>query len=101
MARLIPHRSVAAAIVADASVAVAAALIPAGEAASPKASCIGIEASEISPPGSSEEFPGGVPELGRVVRDIAGALGVPPGAIVSSVAKVHAGSHEACDEATG
>lgn len=67
--------------------------------ASPKASCIGIEASDISPPGSSEEFPGGMPELTSVVRDLSEAFGVPPGAIISPVAKVHAGSHQACDEA--
>jgi sugar phosphate isomerase/epimerase len=60
------------------------------------ASCIGFEASEISPHGSSDEFPGGVPEVNRLLRD----LGLPHGAIFSAVAKLHEGSHEACDEAT-
>jgi hypothetical protein len=60
------------------------------------ASCIGIEAAAISPPGSSDEFAGGMPELVAFVQ----GLGGPPGAVVGSVAKLHEGSHEACDEAT-
>jgi hypothetical protein len=68
----------------------------AGAEASGNASCVGIEASSISPPGSSEEFPGGVPALIRLVRSAAGNVGP----IISSVAKLHEGSHEACDEAT-
>jgi hypothetical protein len=63
--------------------------------ASGKASCVGIESSAISPPGSSDEFPGGRSELSAVVKDLSGQLGVPPGAIVSSVAKLHEGSHTA------
>lgn len=63
--------------------------------ASGKASCIGIEASDLSPPGSSDEFLGGMPELVSVVR----GLGGPPGAIISPVAKLRAGSHAACDAA--
>jgi hypothetical protein len=70
-------------------------------AADAHASCIGIEASEISPPGSSDEFPGGMPQVAREVRLAADALGVAPGAIYSFVAQLHAGSHEACDAATG
>ena len=65
-----------------------------------KASCIGFEASSIAPPGSSTEFPGGVKELVGVVQGLAAEAGIPPGAIASSVAKLHEGSHEACDEAT-
>jgi hypothetical protein len=68
--------------------------------ASSKASCLGIEASSISPPGTSDEFPGGMSELAAFVHVLAGQLGVPPGAIVSSVAKLHEGSHAACDEAS-
>jgi hypothetical protein len=68
--------------------------------ASDRASCIGIELSAISPPGSSGEVPGGAPEFGRAVKAIAGELGVPPGALYSFVAHLHEGSHEACDEAT-
>ncbi len=65
--------------------------------ASGNASCLGIEASAISPPGSLEEFPGGMPELVRFVMDQAGKVGP----VASQVARIHAGSHEACDEATG
>jgi hypothetical protein len=59
------------------------------------ASCIGLEASGISPHGSSDEFPGGMPELQAFVKDA--FPGVPSGAIVSATAKVHAGSHAECD----
>lgn len=58
------------------------------------ASCIGFEASGISPAGSSEEFPGGMKELQAFLRD---TFGHPIGAIVSEVAHQHLGSHEACD----
>jgi hypothetical protein len=64
------------------------------------ASCVGIEASSISPKGSLEEFPGGMPELTAFVRSLAAELGVSPGTIVSFVAGLHEGSHAACDEAT-
>ena len=63
------------------------------------ASCLGIEASEISPPGSSDEFPGGMPALNGEVKEIANFLGAPPGAIYGAIAKLHEGSHVACDEA--
>jgi hypothetical protein len=63
--------------------------------ASGHASCIGLEASSISPPGSSTEFPGGMAQLVAVVK-AEGKLGP----VVSAVARLHAGSHEACDEAT-
>jgi hypothetical protein len=71
--------------------------VPAGVAdAGSHASCIGIEASSVSPPGSSDEFPGGVPQIVTVVKDAAGKYGP----VISTVAKLHEGSHEACDEAT-
>jgi len=86
-------------------VAAACALIvgvPTGGAdASDKASCLGIESSNVAPPGSSDEFPGGRAEAQTFVFELADQLGVPPGALASSFAKVHAGSHEACDEAGG
>ncbi len=59
------------------------------------ASCIGIESSSISPPGSSDEFPGGRAEISHFLK----SLGGPPGANVSGEAKLHLGSHEACDAA--
>lgn len=61
-----------------------------------KAGCVGIEASAISPKGTSDEFPGGMPELNAFVR----SLGVPQGTVYSSIAKLHEGSHEECDAAT-
>jgi hypothetical protein len=63
-------------------------------AAGPNASCMGHEASSISPPGSSEEVSGGMPELVAFFR----STGAPAGALVTFIASLHAGSHEACDE---
>jgi hypothetical protein len=60
------------------------------------ASCIGIEASAVSPPRTSDEFPGGMPELVSFVRDV---LGVRLGEAVSFVAGFHEESHAKCDEA--
>ena len=61
-------------------------------------SCMGHEGSDISPPGSSSEFPGGMPEFKAAVADLLG--GAPFGSFVGGVfAKLHEGSHEACDEA--
>jgi hypothetical protein len=73
---------------------------PALADAGPHASCLGLEASSINPPGTSDEFPGGMSELTPLVRDLAAQNGVSPGAIISSVAHLHEGSHAACDEAT-
>jgi len=70
---------------------------PASAAAGGPASCVGHESSNISPLGSSEEFPRGRPALEKFVRD--NFPGTPPGAVKSQVAKLHEGSHEACDEA--
>jgi hypothetical protein len=64
--------------------------------ASGHASCIGIEASSISPPGSSDEFPGGMAQLVAFVKT---ATGGKFGPVASSAAQLHAGSHEACDAA--
>jgi hypothetical protein len=62
-----------------------------------KASCMGIEASSLTPPGSSGEFPGGMPEFRRFVRE--NFPGTPPGVVSRTFAKLHEGSHAACDEA--
>jgi hypothetical protein len=64
--------------------------------AGPHASCLGFEASGIAPAGTSDEFPGGVTELLAAVR----TFGVPIGYVYRDVAKLHEGSHGACDEAT-
>ena len=69
----------------------------ASAAAGGPASCIGHEASNISPPGSSEEIPGGMPGLRTEIREA--FPGVPQGLVYSQIAKLHEGSHEACDEA--
>ena len=49
---------------------VTAGLGPAGTAfaAAGPASCMGHEASSLSPPGSSDEVPGGMPEFGSFIR---------------------------------
>jgi hypothetical protein len=62
------------------------------------ASCVGIESAGISPVGSSDEFPGGRPQLNQFLREA--FPGTPIGQIIGQVARIHAGSHEACDEAT-
>jgi hypothetical protein len=63
------------------------------------ASCIGLEQASISPPGSSDEEPGGARQFVGEVKELAGFLGVKPGALFSFVARLHAGSHADCDEA--
>ena len=77
-------------------------VIPAGAAfadAGANASCVGIESSAISPKGSSDELPGGRPQVNGILRDALGTHGI--GAVIAQVAKIHAGSHEGCDAATG
>jgi hypothetical protein len=74
------------------------ALADVGHDASTPASCMGIEAAALSPPGSSSEVPGGLPGLKAFVDEV--APGVPPGvAFFSAASRLHEGSHEACDEA--
>ena len=83
---------------AGAGVVLVATVLPVGVAgAGPgsKASCMGHEAAGISPPGSSDELPGGAPQLKAFVD----SLGGHPGAVYSVIAHLHEGSHEACDEA--
>ena len=63
------------------------------------ASCMGLELASISPPGSSDEVPGGAPQFTGEVKGLAAALGLRPGALFSFIAHLHAGSHAACDEA--
>jgi len=63
------------------------------------ASCLGIEMAAISPPGTSDEEPGGARQFVGEVKELAAFLGVMPGALFSFIASLHAGSHAACDEA--
>jgi len=86
----------AAAIAARGACALAIGVPLGGADAGGNASGVGFETSSISPPGSSEEVPGGTPELIGFLKSLAGKAGP----LVSSVAKLHEGSHEACDEAT-
>jgi hypothetical protein len=65
------------------------------------ASCMGIEHASISPPGTSDEEPGGSGQFVQEVKDAAAQMGVPAGAFMSFIASLHSGSHEACDEALG
>jgi hypothetical protein len=93
-----PLRALLAAIALSSGIQVASSHGAAADASS-HASCVGIEASSISPNGSSDEFPGGMPEVNEFLRDLAAQLGVPKGALFASFAKLHEGSHEACDAA--
>ena len=77
---------------------VGTAFADAGTASATPASCMGIEAAALSPPGSSAEAPGGVKDIKAFLEQV--APGVPPGqAFYSFAASLHEGSHEACDEA--
>ena len=60
-------------------------------------SCMGQEAAGISPPGSSDEVPSGMPGLISFIKVSSPA----PGAIVSYIASLHEGSHDACDDVLG
>ena len=71
-----------------------------GSSSNTPASCMGIEAAALSPPGSTDEAPGGMPDVRVFLK--ANFPGVPPGpAFYSFAAQLHEGSHEACDEALG
>lgn len=70
---------------------------PTSFAAAPSASCMGHEASGVSPPGSSDEAPGGMKDLTAFFK----ANSHPPGAAYSFIASLHEGSHAACDAALG
>ena len=63
-----------------------------------RASCVGLEQASISPPGSSDELPGGAPQFLGDVKTIAQALGLRPGQVLAFIASLHAGSHAECDE---
>jgi hypothetical protein len=63
------------------------------------ASCMGLEQASISPPGSSDEEPGGARQFVGEVKELAELFGVRPGALFSFVAQLQAGSHAQCDEA--
>ena len=93
LTRLDRRRRLAGVLVATAVLTVAPSGAASANAGGP-ASCMGHEASNISPPGSSAEIPGGMPAFNTFVRE---EVPGPPGGFVSGFARVHAGSHEACD----
>ena len=66
-------------------------------------SCAGYEASDVSPPGSEDgvfsKF--GMPGILAFIDVIRAAAGLPRGAVIAVLARLHEGSHEACDEAVG
>jgi hypothetical protein len=57
--------------------------------ANERASCVGL--------GSSNAGPGGRAVIAHEVKRITGDLGLPPGALYSSFAKLHEGSFSDCD----
>jgi hypothetical protein len=70
--------------------------------ASGNASCVGLEFSDVSPPGSSSEYPDGGPGVVAHVTELAPALGFKNrGDLMSFIASLHEGSHENCDETLG
>ena len=74
-------------------------LVAGAEEPNGSASCMGLELASISPPGTSEEEPGGATQFVGEIKEFAAFLGVPAGGLLSFIASLHAGSHEACDEA--
>jgi hypothetical protein len=61
------------------------------------ASCAGFEADAV-PPGSNEEEPNGWRSVLEIIDGFAALLGTNRGAVISEfLAKLHLGSHEACD----
>jgi hypothetical protein len=95
-------RRVVVAAIAASLLSVGSAATVAANEANGHASCMGIELSAISPPGSNDEVPGGAAEFGAEVKAIAASLGLPAGRVIGLfIAPLHAGSHEDCDAALG
>jgi hypothetical protein len=67
------------------------------------ASCTGYEASDVSPPGSEDgpfsQF--GMPGILAFIDAIIGSSSLTRGVVISALAQLHEGSHEACDEVVG
>jgi hypothetical protein len=60
------------------------------------ASCIGHEASNLSPPGSSDELPAGMRGFNAFFRE--NFPDTPSGFYMSTFARLHELSHQGCDE---
>jgi hypothetical protein len=67
--------------------------------ASGQASASGSRHRRSRLPGSSDEFPEGLPGVLLEVITAADTFGITRGAIFSSAARLHAGSHAECDKA--
>ena len=94
------RRVLASAVLALAVGAVAApSAVFAADEPNGNASCMGLEQASISPPGTSDEEPGGARQFVGEVKELAAFFGVRPGALFSFIASLHAGSHALCDEA--
>jgi hypothetical protein len=67
------------------------------------ASCAGYEGSDVSPPGSEDgvfsQF--GMPGILAFIDAIIAGTTLNRGNVISILSRIHAGSHEACDEAVG
>ena len=68
-----------------------------------RTSCAAYEASDVSPPGSEDgvfsKF--GMPGVLAFIDAIIASTGGTRGAVIAVLARLHEGSHEACDEAVG
>jgi hypothetical protein len=73
------------------------ALADPGSKGTTAASCVGVESAGISPPGSSDEFVGGIPGLHSFLRESFPDSSL--GSLVSPFAKLHLQTHEGCDAA--
>lgn len=68
-----------------------------------RASCTGYEASDVSPPGS-EDGPFSqydMPGILAFIDAIIATSGATRGAVIAALARLHEGSHDACDEVIG
>jgi hypothetical protein len=93
------RRTVVAALALVTIVAITPGSVAAASEPNGQASCVGLEQASISPPGTSDEEPGGARQFVGEVAELAATFGVPTGALFSFIAHLHAGSHAACDEA--
>lgn len=98
-ARRFSRRLAGALLALAVSAVVAPGVAFAADEPSGNASCMGLEQASISPPGSSEEEPGGARQFVGEVKELASFFGVKRGALFSFIASLHAGSHAECDEA--
>src|SRR6266487_3371762 len=92
-----PMKRLAIVVVAGTAFALLSAAAHSVSAAGPSgpASCMGQEAAALSPPGSSDEAPGGMKDLVAFAQSQPGT----PGATFKFIASFHEATHEDCDKA--